>query len=156
MSAAQIGLLGGSKDPDYVLARPQSTDPTGGPLGYLLAAAGPQRGRCLALPQGTLRAQLSGLRSRRRAGPGGLRRQSVLRLPEVYPGERQLKGYDLVALFLDGKTFAEDEMVIAAGVTLTKEKVKGPLCVLDGAKRFRTAPPDRLRRVRDRPALSGA
>jgi transposase-like protein len=37
--------------------------------------------------------------------------------------ERSLKDYDLVALFLDGKTFAEDTMVIALGVTLTGEKV---------------------------------
>jgi len=37
--------------------------------------------------------------------------------------ERSLKDYDVVALFLDGKTFAEDTMVIALGVTLTGEKV---------------------------------
>jgi len=37
--------------------------------------------------------------------------------------ERRLEGYDLVALLLDGKTFAEDEMVAAVGVTLTGEKV---------------------------------
>lgn len=37
--------------------------------------------------------------------------------------ERRLEGYDLVALILDGKTFAEDGMVIAVGVTLTGEKV---------------------------------
>src|SRR6202165_2989451 len=37
--------------------------------------------------------------------------------------ERRLEGYDLVALLLDGKTFAEDEMVTAVGVTLTGEKV---------------------------------
>jgi hypothetical protein len=37
--------------------------------------------------------------------------------------ERSLKEYDLVALFLDGKTFAADTMVIALGVTLTGEKV---------------------------------
>ena len=30
--------------------------------------------------------------------------------------ERRLQGYDLVALLLDGKTFAEDEMVAAVGV----------------------------------------
>lgn len=83
--------------------------------------------------------------------------------------ERRLDAYDLVALLLDGKTFAEDEMVIAIGVTLTGEKVilgfvqtatenekvcaaflrelrerglrieQGLLCVLDGAKGFRTA-----------------
>lgn len=37
--------------------------------------------------------------------------------------ERSLQAYDVVALFLDGKTFAEDTMVIALGVTLTGEKV---------------------------------
>jgi len=37
--------------------------------------------------------------------------------------ERRLEAYDLVALLLDGKTFAEDEMVAAVGVTLTGEKV---------------------------------
>jgi transposase-like protein len=36
---------------------------------------------------------------------------------------RSLKDYDLVALFLDGKTFAEDTMVIALGVTLGGQKV---------------------------------
>jgi transposase-like protein len=37
--------------------------------------------------------------------------------------ERRLEGYDLVALILDGKTFAEDEMVAAVGITITGEKV---------------------------------
>jgi putative transposase len=37
--------------------------------------------------------------------------------------ERRLDGYDLVALLLDGKTFAEDEMVIALGVTLQGQQV---------------------------------
>jgi len=37
--------------------------------------------------------------------------------------ERDLSGQDFVALFMDGKTFAEDEMIIALGVTLTGEKV---------------------------------
>jgi len=36
---------------------------------------------------------------------------------------RRLKPYDVVALVLDGKTFAEDSMVIALGITLTGEKV---------------------------------
>jgi transposase-like protein len=74
-----------------------------------------------------------------------------------------------VALFLDGKTFAEDEMVIALGITLSGEKVilgfiqsgtenervgsdflrslierglrvdPGLLCILDGAKGLRAA-----------------
>lgn len=37
--------------------------------------------------------------------------------------ERDLSGYDVVALVLDGKSFAEDEMVIALGVTTAGEKV---------------------------------
>ncbi len=83
--------------------------------------------------------------------------------------QRRLDGYDLVALILDGKTFAEDEMVIALGVTVTGEKVilgfvqtatenervcaaflrelverglrtaQGLLCVIDGAKGLRKA-----------------
>lgn len=83
--------------------------------------------------------------------------------------ERDLSGHDLVALFLDGKSFGEDEMVIAVGVTLAGEKVilgmvetasenasvcreflkalverglkyeQGLLCVVDGAKGFHRA-----------------
>ncbi len=37
--------------------------------------------------------------------------------------ERRLDAYDLVALLLDGKTFAADSMVIALGITLTGAKV---------------------------------
>ena len=37
--------------------------------------------------------------------------------------ERDLAAFDIVALLLDGKTFARDRMVIALGVTLTGEKV---------------------------------
>ena len=37
--------------------------------------------------------------------------------------ERRLDRYDVVALLLDGKTFAEDEMVAAVGITITGEKV---------------------------------
>lgn len=37
--------------------------------------------------------------------------------------ERDLSAYDIVALYLDGKTFAEDTMVIALGVTMTGEKI---------------------------------
>lgn len=37
--------------------------------------------------------------------------------------ERDLSKWDVVALFLDGKTFAEDMMVLALGVTLKGEKV---------------------------------
>ena len=83
--------------------------------------------------------------------------------------ERRLDAYDFVALFLDGKTFAADAMVIALGITLTGEKVllgfvqtgtenervcaaflralverglryeHGLLCVIDGAKGLRKA-----------------
>ncbi len=83
--------------------------------------------------------------------------------------ERRLDGYAFVALLLDGKTFAEDAMVIALGVTLTGEKVllgfvqtatenervcaaflrelverglqadQGLLCVTDGSKGLRKA-----------------
>ena len=37
--------------------------------------------------------------------------------------ERRLEGYDLVALLVDGKTFAEDEMVVVLGVTMQGHKV---------------------------------
>ena len=37
--------------------------------------------------------------------------------------ERALSGYDVVALVLDGKSFADDEMVVALGVTLAGDKV---------------------------------
>lgn len=36
---------------------------------------------------------------------------------------RDLSGHDIVAIFIDGKFFAENEMVIAMGVTLSGEKV---------------------------------
>lgn len=48
-------------------------------------------------------------------------RASAKQLREL--GERRLEGDDFVALLLDGKTFAEDAMVIALGITLTGEKV---------------------------------
>ena len=48
-------------------------------------------------------------------------RASARKLREL--SERRLEGYDLVAVLLDGKTFADDEMVAAVGVTLTGEKV---------------------------------
>ena len=37
--------------------------------------------------------------------------------------ERSLEGYDLVALFLDGKSFADEEIIIALGVTLDGQKI---------------------------------
>ncbi|MCH9033068.1 MAG: transposase [Planctomycetes bacterium] len=95
------------------------------------------------------------------------KRASAKKLAELT--ERDLSGYDLVALFLDGKTFGEDQMVIGLGVTLEGEKVvlgfvqtatenertcsaflrglvdrglkfeAGLLCVIDGAKGLRKA-----------------
>lgn len=83
--------------------------------------------------------------------------------------ERDLSGHDFVALFVDGKSFGDDEMVIAVGVTLDGTKVmlgmvqtasenaavcreffsslvdrglsfdQGLLVVLDGAKGFHRA-----------------
>jgi putative transposase len=49
------------------------------------------------------------------------KRASAKKLQELT--DRRLERYDLVALLLDGKTFAEDEMVSAVGVTITGEKV---------------------------------
>ena len=37
--------------------------------------------------------------------------------------ERSLDGYDLVALYMDGKSFADQEMIIALGVTLEGDKI---------------------------------
>ncbi|MDR7435000.1 MAG: transposase [Armatimonadota bacterium] len=48
-------------------------------------------------------------------------RASARKLQELQG--RRLKGYDIVVLALDGKTFAEDEMVIALGVTMAGKKV---------------------------------
>ena len=83
--------------------------------------------------------------------------------------ERSLASYDLVALFMDGKTFADQEMIIALGVNIDGEKVplgfvqaasenervcrqfvdalidrglqyhQGLLCLIDGAKGLRAA-----------------
>jgi transposase-like protein len=49
------------------------------------------------------------------------KRASARKLAELQ--ERDLSGYDVVGLWLDGKTFGDDEMVIALGVTLRGEKV---------------------------------
>jgi putative transposase len=49
------------------------------------------------------------------------KRASARKLAELQ--ERDLSGCDLVGLFLDGKTFVDDEMAIALGVTLSGEKV---------------------------------
>lgn len=42
--------------------------------------------------------------------------------------ERDLSELDLVTLFVDGKTFAEDEMVVALGVTISGQKVVLGFC----------------------------
>jgi transposase-like protein len=95
------------------------------------------------------------------------KRASAKKLQEL--SERDLSRYDLVGLFLDGKTFGDDEIVIALGVTIQGEKVvlgfvqtatenelvctqflrslvergldasKGLLCVIDGSKGLRKA-----------------
>ncbi len=49
------------------------------------------------------------------------KRASARKLAELQ--ERDLSGYDLVGLLLDGKTFGDDEMLIALGSTLSGEKV---------------------------------
>lgn len=48
-------------------------------------------------------------------------RASAKRLQEFLT--RDLSGHDIVAIFIDGKCFAENEMVIALGVTITGEKI---------------------------------
>lgn len=95
------------------------------------------------------------------------KRASARMLQEL--SERDLSKYDLVGMFLDGKTFGEDEIVIALGVTMKGDKVilgfvqtgteneavcspflrglkergldvsRGILCVIDGAKGLRKA-----------------
>jgi len=95
------------------------------------------------------------------------KRASARKLQELR--ERDLSGYDIVAVFLDGKTFGEDQMVMALGVTIEGNKVilgfvqtateneavcsaflrelmdrglkidQGLLCVIDGAKGLRKA-----------------
>ena len=95
------------------------------------------------------------------------KRASAKKLQEL--SERDLGKYDIVGLFLDGKTFGEDAIVIALGVTMKGEKVvlgfvqtatenelvctqflrslvergldasQGLLCVIDGSKGLRKA-----------------
>ncbi len=94
-------------------------------------------------------------------------RASTTKLTEFM--ERRLEAHDIVALIIDGKRFAEDEMIIALGVTLEGTKVllgftqaaaentsvckeflnsllerglrieEGLLCVMDGSKGIRKA-----------------
>jgi putative transposase len=47
-------------------------------------------------------------------------KESARRLKEFQ--ERAISGFDIVAVFLDGKSFAEDEMVIALGVAMDGSK----------------------------------
>ncbi len=54
-----------------------------------------------------------------------------LRLALLEFQERSLEGYDLVALFLDGKSFADEELIIALGVTLDGHKI--PLGFVEAA-----------------------
>lgn len=49
------------------------------------------------------------------------KRASARKLSELM--ERDLSVYDIVAIFLDGKRFGEDEIVIALGITLEGKKV---------------------------------
>lgn len=106
----------------------------GGAPGDLPGAPEASRGRCRALfPEGAPGVELPGLRGLRRGRPGRLRAQPLLAVSRRFIRastkrlqalqERRLEDYDLVALLLDGKTFAADSMVIALGITLTGEKV---------------------------------
>ena len=79
-----------------------------------------------ALDTGLLHKVLGGLATREyercaEAVSRRFKRASARKLQEL--SERRLERYDLVALILDGKTFAEDEMVAAVGVAVTGEKV---------------------------------
>ncbi len=94
-------------------------------------------------------------------------RASMRKLRELM--ERRLDGYDFVAIVIDGKTFGDDEIIMAIGITIDGKKVvlgiiqtgtenyrvckdfllqlidrglrydKGLLCVIDGAKGLRKA-----------------
>jgi len=94
-------------------------------------------------------------------------RASMRKLREIM--ERKLDGYDFIAIVIDGKTFGDDEIIMAIGVTIEGKKVvlgiiqagtenhrvckdfllrlidrglrydKGLLCVIDGAKGLRKA-----------------
>ena len=52
--------------------------------------------------------------------------------------KRSLECYDLVALFLDGKNFADEELIIALGVTLDGHKI--PLGFVQAATEKRARP----------------
>ena len=83
----------------------------------------------LLLIAGVVRDLLPQLRGRRRGDSRGDRVVEFDGVPWLHPGqtaaqlrafqERHLSGEDVVAVFLDGKTFADATMVIARGITLT-------------------------------------
>jgi len=62
--------------------------------------------------------------------------------------ERDLSPYDFIALFIDGKSFAEDEMIIALGVTITGEKI--PLGFIQAGTENRTVVKDFLNGLMER------
>jgi putative transposase len=90
-----------------------------------------------ALEAVTLRRVLNGISERRyeRAATAipaafGIRKSSVSRRFIKASGrklreflERDLSAYDFVALILDGKTYAQTQVVVAMGITLTGEKI---------------------------------
>ena len=53
--------------------------------------------------------------------------------------ERPLDDYDFVALFIDGKSFADEQMVIALGVTMDGQKI--PLGFVESSDGERTGLP---------------
>jgi hypothetical protein len=58
--------------------------------------------------------------------PSGAVSRRFIRASSLGPKElmeRPLDGFDIVALFIDGKTFREDEMIMAVGVTVDGKKV---------------------------------
>lgn len=73
-------------------------------------------------------------------------RASARRLEEFM--NRSLEGYDIVAIFIDGKCFAENEMVIALGVTLDGDKVL--LGFVETSTENHTACRDFLNSLKDR------
>ena len=80
-------------------------------------------------------------------------RASARKLREL--SDRRLESYDLVALMLDGKTFAEDEMVVTVGVTITGEKVLLGFVVPTIGSAVPGISCGRRRRVDTRPASLG-
>ena len=62
--------------------------------------------------------------------------------------ERDLSQYDFVALFIDGKSFAEDEMIIALGMMITGEKI--PLGFIQAGTENKTVVKDFLNGLMER------